>query len=59
MRTKAVRRRPVPCPGYVWCDAHGAIHDAKADPYDEGMAECRRVNWRPVYVLAEPGEQFT
>lgn len=36
--------------GYVWCDAHCAVHVAQMDAYDEGDVLCRPENWRRVYV---------
>lgn len=53
--------RPVRCPEYVWCDAHGEIHDALVDVYGEGPdpddhLPCAPANWRPVYVLGVKGE---
>jgi hypothetical protein len=37
-----------PVDGYVWCDAHGSIHDDRPDPYDEGL-NCEKCH-HPVYV---------
>jgi hypothetical protein len=51
-------RRPIRTFSYVWCDAHCSVHDATHDVYDEGNVECCPRNWRPVYVLGEPGETF-
>ena len=50
------RPRPVRCPGYVYCDAHCGIHEAKWDYADEGMPECCPDNWRGVYVMGQKGE---
>lgn len=56
------RPRPVRARGYVWCDHHGSIHEAKPDVYDEGGDDaefCLSANWRPIYVLGVPGEDFS
>jgi hypothetical protein len=48
-----------PCPSHVWCDYHTSIHEAQTDYCDEGAEECRRRNWRPVYVASDdPAETF-
>jgi hypothetical protein len=53
-----MRRRPIKIDSDVWCDVHCGIHPAEPDYFQEGVAECLRRNWRPVYVLGEPGEEF-
>lgn len=59
------RPRPIRCPGYVWCDHHGSIHEAKWDVYEEEgrdqdwskePPECSPKNWRGVYVMGQKGE---
>lgn len=45
--------------GYVWCDVHCSVHVSDKDPYDEGMTDCKRSNWRNVYVESfDKGETF-
>lgn len=44
---------------YVWCDSHCSIHLPKPDYYDEGDDDCRRDNWRRVYVAShDASEEF-
>lgn len=52
---KSERLRPVKTANYVWCDYHGAIHENCCQWWDE---ECRRENWRSVYVAGAKGEMF-
>jgi len=54
----ARRRHPVKIKSHVWCDVHCTVHGAVPDFYDEGTVDCRRKNWRPVYVLAHNKEEF-
>jgi hypothetical protein len=35
---------------YVFCDSHTCIHPAEPDYYEEGETECRKGNWRKVWV---------
>lgn len=51
-----MRERPVKCPGYVWCDHHCGIHQSHSDVFDEGADECRKENWRTVFVVGVAGE---
>lgn len=53
-----MKRRPIKIDSFVWCDQHGTVHGAEPDFYSEGDDQCRPANWRPVYVLGEPGETF-
>lgn len=34
--------------GYVWCDFHGEVHEAKSDPYDDG-SECISDDWTELW----------
>lgn len=50
-------------PNAVWCDVHGGHHEPDTNPYDmydnDGpVHECGPADWRPLYILAEPGEEF-
>jgi len=57
----ARRRHPIKIRSHVWCDYHTTLHGATRDFYNEGgesAQECRKKNWRPVYVLGDYGEEF-
>ena len=49
---------------YVWCDAHGEIHDRRANPYDEDETgkehgeRCLAENWRPVFTTDSVGGEY-
>lgn len=53
-----LRRRPIKADSHIYCDVHGAIHPTEKDYYEDGTPDCAPNNWRPVYVLGEPGESF-
>jgi hypothetical protein len=38
---------------YAWCDAHGAVHPAQTDYYEEGHVYCEPSNWRRVYIESD------
>jgi hypothetical protein len=46
--------------GYVWCDIHCQIHEARANFYDiDGDSDCMDENWRSVFVAStDPNEEF-
>lgn len=45
-----------PLRSHVYCDVHGCVHERTGDPYDMGKPECKRENWRALYIKAEPAE---
>lgn len=53
-----MKRRPIKIESHVWCDFHCTIHQRERNPYGFVEDECAPANWRPVYVLGEPGETF-
>jgi len=49
---------PIEIASHVWCDHHCTIHQAETNPYGFPEPECNSTNWRQVYVLGAPGEEF-
>lgn len=60
------RNRPVKTDHYIWCDYHGEIHRSETNYYGDAypsvdetiISPCSRENWRTVYVLGQPDEDF-
>jgi hypothetical protein len=50
--------------GYVWCDAHGEVHEAEPNVYTEDETgnergnRCLAENWRPVFTTDSDLGQF-
>jgi hypothetical protein len=38
---------------YVWCDYHGAIHEARGDVFGDDQLYCHPDQWRRVYIESD------